>query len=369
MVIHFLRQHLDRKESVKSGARIVAEYCAAELLRAGATETGLVADPDQLPDDLGDSFLEKYRDTLGDFAEFCGQEPHPWYLRQQAELFLRFLNRNEAPGIQRASAILPTSETASLDLAKEILLEGHYKGHDKAVESFVVLTRGGKQGLVSAALGRIVRENQELANAILAALPQSEKATYNDIFAAYGTVCAPTPSDTERRLISLGSSEGNPFQQEYAALHLARRLLQALTGSDRIVSPQDVAVACSDWSKLAPSEFPIAGDAIKVDLRSTALLVGSRYALPDWVKPSQRHGYQLGQLLRVVLTGRPDFTHSYPTTSNTETDKRYRPYKSAWLKRRYGLFNGRAACHGALQNQPPKGAIQGFKTSHWFSFL
>ena len=26
-------------------------------------------------------------------------------------------------------------------------------------------------------------------------------------------------------------------------------------------------------------------------------------------------------------------------------------------------------CHGALQNQPPKGAIQGFKTSHWFSIL
>ena len=31
----------------------------------------------------------------------------------------------------------------------------------------------------------------------------------------------------------------------------------------------------------------------------------------------------------------------------------------------YSLFT----CHGALQNQPPKGAIQGFKTSHWFSIL
>ncbi len=33
------------------------------------------------------------------------------------------------------------------------------------------------------------------------------------------------------------------------------------------------------------------------------------------------------------------------------------------------LLPALARCHGALQNQPPKGAIQGFKTSHWFSFL
>ncbi len=40
-------------------------YCTAELLKAGATETGLVPDNDLLPDDVD---LKEYQATLTAFA-------------------------------------------------------------------------------------------------------------------------------------------------------------------------------------------------------------------------------------------------------------------------------------------------------------
>lgn len=69
-------------------ARRVAWYCLAELLRAGATETGLVEDGECLPAGLD---VHKFRTTLRDEAvrlvRFSARTI-PWYLQQQAWLFL-----------------------------------------------------------------------------------------------------------------------------------------------------------------------------------------------------------------------------------------------------------------------------------------
>ena len=68
--------------------RRVAWYCLAEVLRAGATETGLVADTESLPSGIN---LEDYRKEIhGEAARLVALpgKTIPWYLRQQALLFL-----------------------------------------------------------------------------------------------------------------------------------------------------------------------------------------------------------------------------------------------------------------------------------------
>ena len=75
----------------------VAWYCLAEVLRAGATETGLVADNESLPSRLD---LGSYREELHREAARLVASPGPtipWYLRQQALLFLAACDPAEAP--------------------------------------------------------------------------------------------------------------------------------------------------------------------------------------------------------------------------------------------------------------------------------
>jgi hypothetical protein len=69
-----------------------AWYCAAELLKAGATETGLVADEDCLPAGVD---LKAYQEKLADFAGQIAdrRNTYPWYLEQQAVLYLACVGR------------------------------------------------------------------------------------------------------------------------------------------------------------------------------------------------------------------------------------------------------------------------------------
>ena len=83
-VLALLRPYAEG-ESVDE-AHQIALYCLAELLRSGATETGLVEDAEVLPLDV-----DEYRAALQEVGEWIvehGEDEFPWYLRQQALLFL-----------------------------------------------------------------------------------------------------------------------------------------------------------------------------------------------------------------------------------------------------------------------------------------
>ena len=89
LVLDLLKQYVGVGKRRKAPRR-VAWYCAAELLKAGATETGLVADPDCLP---GGVDLKQYQEKLTDFAKeiVSRTNTYPWYLEQQAYLFLAYV--------------------------------------------------------------------------------------------------------------------------------------------------------------------------------------------------------------------------------------------------------------------------------------
>ena len=101
--VELLREVLSRLRpfTEKGGGRMaprrVAWYCLAEVLRAGATETGLVPDTESLPSGID---LESYREELRkEAARLVGLPAAtiPWYLRQQALLFLAACDPAGAP--------------------------------------------------------------------------------------------------------------------------------------------------------------------------------------------------------------------------------------------------------------------------------
>ena len=98
-VISLLRP-FTKRGSPQKGTKQVAWYCLAEILRAGATETGLVPDTESLPSRID---LASYRDELLEEAVRLVALPGqmiPWYLRQQALLFLAACDPAGAPVIR-----------------------------------------------------------------------------------------------------------------------------------------------------------------------------------------------------------------------------------------------------------------------------
>ena len=95
-VLSLLRPFTEKGGRRKEPRR-VAWYCLAEILRAGATETGLVADNESLPSEIN---LDSYREELCKEAARLVRLPGPtipWYLRQQALLFLAAFDSATAP--------------------------------------------------------------------------------------------------------------------------------------------------------------------------------------------------------------------------------------------------------------------------------
>ena len=67
------------------------------------------------------------------------------------------------------------------------------------------------------------------------------------------------------------------------------------------------------------------------------------YTVPEWCDPNEGWRFQLGFLLRYILTGKEDFTRSVRSVSWKEMLSSYRPAESHWLQRRYGLHNAQSA--------------------------
>ena len=97
----------------RGASRRVAWYCLAEVLRAGATETGLVADTESLPSGIK---LEVYREELRGEAARLVRLPArriPWYLRQQALLFLATCDPARGP-VARTGTVAETRHYRAL---------------------------------------------------------------------------------------------------------------------------------------------------------------------------------------------------------------------------------------------------------------
>ena len=78
-------------------------------------------------------------------------------------------------------------------------------------------------------------------------------------------------------------------------------------------------------------------------LGSRADASGSLYEVPAWCEAGERWRFQLGFLLRFILSGQPDFTRPVRRIHWKETGSCYRPAESHWYQRLYGLYSGQPA--------------------------
>ena len=333
----------------RKGPRRVAWYCLAEILRAGATETGLVADRESLPAGID---LKAYREELGSEAarlvELAARRI-PWYLRQQALLFLaacdpgraRVVHAGRGPETKHYRELilflrgggerLRSSDFATLAvMARRAFVDG-----DRAVE----LTR---PGINPSRKRQLAQRDPCFVLELIDAEPQY--SLFDDLPARVREdLCRASESsagdhDTLARAI-LRTHPSGSLRNELSLLRFARGFLKQWRQQKpppEVITPGQV-------------ELDITEDHGVADIRHLRLLKsradasGSLYEVPGWCMPCERWRFQLGFLLRFILSGQPDFTRPVRRRHWKETESSYRPAVSHWYQRLYGLYSGQPA--------------------------
>lgn len=334
----------------RKAPRRVAWYSLSELLRAGATETGLVEDQESLPADVD---LAGYRRVLGEEAARLVKLPAaqiPWYLRQQALLFLAASAPDEAP-------VLRTGRSAEARHYRELIR--YLRGDDVAVNSAELATlavlarRSFSTATKSADLIRRtvtptrIREIASRDPSFARELFRSKDIalSVDDLTARQREdLCLDAAEDAgaSRTLAEIVLSDDGPepvLRNELAVLRFAAAFLEQFKGlaSDiEVIAPGQVRM------KLNTSAGVVGIEDLEIR-PSRASPAESLYCPPRWCEPSNRWRFHLGFLLRFILAAQPDFTGSVRPPHWRESVSAYRPAVNHWFQRLYGFFNGQQA--------------------------
>lgn len=357
LVISLLNDHLGKRKDALT--RRVVEYCAAELLKAGSTETGLANEEAMLPHS---SDLQIYQSLLSELATRLQKSNYPWFLRQQALLFLACLDQAEFPN---ASPKEKSKEVANYYLLGSVLRNDYanvptdqlaayaclhclMRTPQVAASAFISRFRDEKGQEQQSLLKQVLQEQRQLAIALWKLMTSEEESQWKRLFEDHGVLFSEKGESDSLSpnimipFLSVATSKKNPFQQEYTLLVLASKLTRHLeTDPKNVIVPTKIMLQSGDWRNLAPEKFPIRDDTFEIQLQES-FPDDERFKIPAWVADDYKWAYTLGMLLRVMLTGNPDYTQNRFTRHNSSNIV-YRPYRSSWLRRRYGLFNGRNA--------------------------
>jgi hypothetical protein len=344
-------------DSAKRKQVRVAEYVLADLLRAGAVETGF-REPEEYPEGVD---IQGYREDLGAIARrvLTERPSSPWYLRQQARLYLASIGdaslaavAEVLPEVQMYAALQRAAlfEPARGDTLRSViplamvaqqlqpnvkrfgvwLSEGLRRTDDEQVREGVVRTVAlSRPDLLMAALNG--RRASNWRQFVPTALIQVNKRIG-------GSRRSPGKQKGAQPLLHVISESNNLFDQENAVLMLAAALLRH-PGAEEVlsagISAADIVLRCDDWSRLA--ELPEQHDFLRVEAIEPGDRLNPLYASPPWVAPEKAWLYGLGRILRSALTGEFDFTSRRFLV--TEEVGRYSGLRSTWFKRRFGLLN------------------------------
>ena len=347
-VLSLLRPFTE-KGGRRKAPRRVAWYCLAEVLRAGATETGLVTDAESLPSGTD---LQAYREELRDEAARLVALPLatiPWYLRQQALLFLAAFAPASAPIVRRGT----NDETRHYrELIRFLRCEGD-RLRDADFATFAVLARrafansekaiGLTRPALNTARRREIAERDpsfmlELMNAepkgrLFGDLPARAR---EDLFREFGR--ARSDGEVLAEIVLREHPTGS-LRNELGLLRFAAAFLRQWRQQENrpeVITPGQVELDRKDDAVIADIEgLRILGSRVHPS--------GSLYQTPEWCEEGQRWRFQLGFLLRFILSGQPDFTRPVRPAHWKESESAYRPAESHWYQRLYGLFSGQPA--------------------------
>lgn len=344
-------------DAAKRRQVLVAEYVLADLLRAGAVETGF-RESEDYPEGVD---VQGYREDLGAIARrvLTERPASPWYLRQQARLYLASigdaslaLTPEPAPEVQSYAALQRVAlfEPAQGDelrsalplaiVAQQMqpnarrfgvwLSEGLRRTDDEDARKAVVHTVAlSRPDLLMAALnGRRALNWRQFVPAALVLTNKRPSSSRRSFAKPKGT----------RTLLQVITEPNNIFDQENSLLMLADALLRHTGAEVQLAagcSASDIVLHCEDWSQLA--ELPEQRGFLRVESIEAGEVTNPLYASPSWVAPDKAWLYGLGRILRSALTGEFDFTSRRYLV--TEEVGRYGGLRSTWFKRRFGLLN------------------------------
>lgn len=344
-VLDLLRQYTSRGGG-RNAPRRIAWYCLAELFRAGATETGFVADDECLP---GNVDIEEYRRVLFEEATRLSEEnPNslPWYLKQQVLLFLAVNNPEQAPIIRRGKS--PDTKHYR-DLIR--FLRGESNGlSDRDYAIFATLahrsftrTRDSIRlaclDLTRNRLKHIADRDPSFALELFREKP--------DIIP--GLVSFNRPADVDAKKVSLSclvrkytNEDRAKIANELTILTFAEKFLcrWSIEPNSESLLPSDVLVEIEESDRYG---MEVIGIEFKANKADKAVLTYSPYRVPDWCKADSRWRLQLGFLLRFIFTGQHDFSKPLKPASWKADAAIYRIPESHWYQRIYGLHNGHSA--------------------------
>ncbi|SDK03065.1 hypothetical protein SAMN05428983_3683 [Agrobacterium fabrum] len=342
-VLKLIDPYLEGRITSASSRRI-AYYCLAEIFRAGATETGFIDDPECLPASID---VAGYRSLLLQSAIRVanGEATRvPWYLTQQALLYiavheprsihsprplksnrsywrlLSFLAGRREPSSDREYAILAVVTRRSF-LAK-----------DKAVELVGRTLTPGR-------FAEIAARDIEFARDLFRTVDRqfTMPAGIAQDLGAIDWSSSPDMHSLQSYVQDAGPL--NPLRNEIGVLSFAEKFIEHIAQGDvpEVITPSTTKIAVSD-----------VGNYVRVDeviFRSAQITQTYRsiYTAPSWAPDSQRWRFQLGYLLRFILTARIDFSLPVRPSSWKEAEPLYRPTRGHWFQRQYGFYNGHEA--------------------------
>ncbi|MBF0165201.1 MAG: RNA-directed DNA polymerase, partial [Magnetococcales bacterium] len=361
-VLDGLRQLIE--ESTGESFTMVGWYICADLLRAGAMETGFQTRDLEMPD-VAD--LASYRVLLIDFAreildpqKKLGKKS-PWYVQQQALLLLAVL--------EPCPALVSIKITSEIQPYLDLLQAAAYTKSSVLQQNDLVLAMVFQQlhldayrfakWLVDSLQASTPNDPLQYLKLVSYNRPDLMKELINEIDARQlkwihdedGYLKPPKGMHNKARdmtdfdgetivLWNVVSHTDNPFGQEIQWLKLAHEMIKTIQklGDDestrKLFSLHNIIITVKSWQRLKQPELG-AGKLI-IQFNSSGQQ-DPRLETPDWCVDGKQWFYVIGRLLRSAITGEQDFTLT-PYLNRQELEC-YSGMRNSWYTRRMGMIH------------------------------
>ncbi len=294
--------------------------------------------------------LQSYREALREEASRLVALPGrtiPWYLRQQALLFLAAFAPSSAPIVRTGSGSemrhyrelirFLRGESDWLDSTEfsilAILARRAFVDRQRAIE----LTRSSLNTL---------RERQIARRdpSFFMELTNTDELLFDDLPAnLLGDLSrvarSPTGESETLEKIVLRDHPNSCLRNELSLLRFGNAFLKEWRQQEhplRAIMPVQVHLKLVDRNGIADVE------EVRILASRGAPLV-FLYEPPRWCAETEQWRFHLGYLLRFILSGHLDFTRPIRPLHWKENESVYRQAESHWYQRLYGLFSGQQA--------------------------
>ncbi|MEO5378987.1 MAG: reverse transcriptase domain-containing protein [Magnetococcus sp. DMHC-6] len=350
-----------RRKNAKVSS-LIAWYIIADLLRAGAVETGLHARDGELPDTAD---LTAYQAMLLEFAKrhVLKNRNAPWYAQQQALLLLVSLDP--------CPTMIPPNPSAEIDHYKTLLKAALYNSEQTLTDEILITHMVFQQLQKNKSrfavwfldslrnldpskriehLHTVSFNNPDLMQAVL---QEMEHRNLNWIDISHDYLKIPQgirqvsselndSNNTYLPLWNIITRTDNPFQHEIPWLRLAKALIKMLHPYQydlnliKKVSIRNIRIKVHNWNELGKPEFPENSITVTLDIDNDRSK-DPRLAKPNWCENKWMRFYTLGRLLRSAITGEQDFTLT-PYLNRHDWDG-YNGMRNSWYTRRMGMIH------------------------------